>query len=408
MFLTFSLTEGRAAVPLRGATAVATITNGSVATIEITDGGSGYVAPPNVAFIDGGGSGASALAQVTAGAVSAILLETSGSGYTSAPAVAIDPPPPLIPPAVLSISLIPRLRITGQAWTVQQVQYADALGGTNQWFTLTNVVLGDVPFVLIDTSAPPGGLRFYRVVAVAAPGPDPARWAWLNAGTFTMGSPLAEFDRSDDESPQAEVTFSRGFWIGRFEVTQGEYTAIVGTNYSTFAGDTNRPVEQVAWFDASNYCAALTQQEQSAGHLPAGYQYRLPTEAEWEYAARGGSTNRFFFGADRTYTLLLNYAWIETNSLGSTHEVGGKQPNPWGIYDMSGNVWEWCADWYGPYVGGTLTDPSGPATGTDKVMRGGSWRFAGGDARPAARNFNPPDFASDGIGFRVVLGPAAP
>ena len=189
-------------------------------------------------------------------------------------------------------------------------------------------------------------------------------------------------------------------------MTQGEYTAVVGTNYSTFAGDTNQPVEQLSWYDASNYCALRTMQEQAAGRLPQGYVYRLPTEAEWEYVTRAGTTNRFFFGDDHTYTTLTNYAWFSADSDGSTHDVGGKQANPWGIYDTSGNVFEWCADWYGPYPGGSVTDPTGPASGTGRVMRGGSWRYPGGDARSAARNFNVPDFASYGIGIRVVLGHA--
>jgi formylglycine-generating enzyme required for sulfatase activity len=223
-----------------------------------------------------------------------------------------------------------------------------------------------------------------------------------------MGSPITEFDRSLDESPQTEVTLTHGFWMERFEVTQGEYTAIIGTNYSTFAGDSNQPVEQVEWFDAFTYCARLTVRERAAGRVPAGYEYRLPTEAEWEYAARAGTTNRFPFGEDHTYTLLQDYAWFSTNSDLTTHDVGGKKPNAWGLYDMSGNVWEWCADYYGPYSGGAVTDPTGPTSGTNRVMRGGSAFFAGGDCRPAGRNFNAPDFKSHGIGIRVVLGPTQP
>jgi formylglycine-generating enzyme required for sulfatase activity len=270
---------------------------------------------------------------------------------------------------------------------------------------LTNIVLGDTPCVLVDTNAPSRGARFYQTVTLAATGPDPARWAWINPGTFLMGSPITEFDRSPDESPQTSVTLTHGFWMERYEVNQGEYIAITGTNDSTFVGDTNQPVEQVNWFDASNYCALLTSQEQAAGRIPAGYVYRLPTEAEWEYAARAGTTNRFPFGDDRTYTQLQNYAWFSTNSNQTTHDVGGKLPNPWGMYDMSGNVWEWCADYYGPYSGGAVTDSTGPSSGADHVMRGGSSFFPGGDSRPAGRNFNPPDFQSHGIGIRVVLGP---
>jgi formylglycine-generating enzyme required for sulfatase activity len=223
-----------------------------------------------------------------------------------------------------------------------------------------------------------------------------------------MGSPDTEYDRSADEGPQAVVTLSQGIWMERYELTQGEYTSLVGADPAAFTGDMNLPVEQVSWYDALAYCAALTARERAAGRVPAGFAYRLPTEAEWECAARAGTTTRFSFGDDRTYTLLPDYAWFNGDSNQTTHDVGTKQPNPWGLYDMSGNVWEWCADWYGPYSGGTLEDPTGPSTGTFKVMRGGSWVFAGGDARSADRNYNPPDFASYGVGFRVVLGRVQP
>ncbi|HEY5914224.1 MAG TPA: formylglycine-generating enzyme family protein [Verrucomicrobiae bacterium] len=391
----------------RAATAVATVANGSLTGITVTDGGSGYAAPPNVTLVGGGGSGASALAQVSSGVVSVIVVVLPGAGYTEAPVVAVEPPPPPVIPAGLTLGMVAKLTISGPAGEAQKVQYTDALGDTNQWVTLTNIILGDSPSVLIDSSAPVG-MRVYRSMALSAPGPDPARWAWVNPGTFTMGSPVTEFDRSPDESPQTQVTFTRGYWIERYEVTQEEYTAVIGTNHSTFNGDTNQPVEQVAWFDAVTYCVRLTLRERAAGRVPAGYEYRLPTEAEWECAARAGTTTRFPFGDDLTYTILPDYAWFAGDSGGAAHDVGGKKPNPWGIYDMSGNVWEWCADWYGPYPGGAVTDPAGASTGTSRVMRGGSWHFAAGDSRPADRNFNVPDFMSFGIGFRVVLGPALP
>jgi formylglycine-generating enzyme required for sulfatase activity len=218
-----------------------------------------------------------------------------------------------------------------------------------------------------------------------------------------MGSPETEHDRSDDEGPQTQVTISHEFWMGKFELTQGEYKAVTGVNNSMFSGDDSQPVEQVSWHDASNYCALRTMQEQNAVTLPAGYFYRLPTEAEWEYATRAGSTTQFFYGDDRDYTQLPNYAWFDADSNGSTHDVGQKQGNQWGLHDTSGNVFEWCSDRYGPYPGGSVTDPQGSGDNPNRVMRGGSWRFAGGDARSAARNFNLPEFASYGIGIRVVL-----
>lgn len=407
----------------RTATAEASVFLGLVTGITVTDGGSGYTAPPAVTLVGGGGSGAVAVSLVSEGAVSAVLVVAPGFGFTSAPQVVIAPPPLQLMPAALSINLvpapsltvtgastvlIPQLTISVQSSLMQEVQYTDSLSATSQWSTLTVLGPSDHPNVVVDVGAFQAGVRFYRVVSSSTPGPDPARWAWIQPGSFLMGSPETEFDRSSDEGPQTQVTIRSGYWIGRFEVTQGEYTAVVGTNFSTFAGDTNQPVEQVSWFDATNYCGLLTAQERAAGRLPDGYEYRLPTEAEWEFATRAGTTNRFFFGDDHDYSQLPNYAWFNGNSGQSTHDVGGKQQNPWGLYDTSGNVFEWCADWYGPYPGGSTTDPAGPASGTGRVMRGGSWRYPGGDARSAARNFNLPEFASYGIGIRVVLGRRSP
>jgi formylglycine-generating enzyme required for sulfatase activity len=408
IILTFILAWCVEAQAQRTASAVATVANGSLATITITDGGAGYVTPPIITLLGGGGTGASASALVTEGVVMQIIILTVGNGFTTAPTVVIDPPPPAITPATLSMKLMPALIITGPAQEVQEIQYADALGNTNQWFSLTNIVLGDAPFVFVDATAPVGSSRLYRSVALTAPGPDQAGWAWIPPGSFIMGSPLTEHDRSTNESPQTVVTISKGYWMKRYEVTQGEYTSLIGTNPATFTGDMNQPVEQVSWYDAYTFCARLTVQERAAGRVPAGYEYRLPTEAEWEYAARAGTTTSFSFGDDPTYTTLPEYAWFNGDSNLTSHDVGTKKPNPWGLYDMAGNVWEWCEDWYAPYAGGSATDPTGPFSGSAKVMRGGSWHFAGGDARSADRNFNVPDFASFGIGIRVVLAPTGP
>src|SRR6266566_9619431 len=172
----------------------------------------------------------------------------------------------------------------------------------------------------------------------------PTNMVFIPPGTFRMGSPTNEVDRYDMEGPQTAVTISRGYWMGKCEVTQGEYLAVMASNPSFITGDTNRPVEQVTWYDATNYCGVLTQREQAAGRIAADSVYRLPWEAEWEYACRAWTSTRFSYGDDPGYTNLTNYAWYKGNSGSTTHPVGQKLPNPWGLYDMHGNVWEWCQD----------------------------------------------------------------
>jgi formylglycine-generating enzyme required for sulfatase activity len=230
---------------------------------------------------------------------------------------------------------------------------------------------------------------------------------FIAPNTFTMGSPTNELGHQADEGPQTVVTFTHGFWIGKFLVTQREYLAVTGENPSGFPGDLNRPVESVSFFAASNYCFMLTAQDQAAGRIPSGSHYRLPTEAEWECAARAGTSTRFYYGDDPDLTDLGNYAWFGAHNGITTHPVGQKLPNAWGLYDMAGNVWEWCQDWYGSYPGGAVTDPQGPATNPIgwKVIRGGAWEASEFDCRSASRWFEGASpFISDFIiGFRVVL-----
>lgn len=202
------------------------------------------------------------------------------------------------------------------------------------------------------------------------------------------------------------VTISRDYWLAKYEVTQGEFMAVLGRNPSNFAGDTNRPVEKVTFFDALNYCATLSQREREAGRLPAGYEYRLPTEAEWEYACVAGTTNRYGFGSDTN--VADQFAWTAENSDATTHPVGSKKPNTWGLYDMHGNVWEWCLDWFAPYPAGPLTDPAGPATSKFKVFKGGGWNQEIEYARAANRFMMSPSNGIHFVGFRIVLGQAPP
>jgi formylglycine-generating enzyme required for sulfatase activity len=242
------------------------------------------------------------------------------------------------------------------------------------------------------------------VLATPNAPPDVPGMIWIPSGTFTMGSPATEQDRSGNEGPQTVVTLTKGFWMGRYEVTQAEYLSVMGSNPSSFTGDLNRPVERVNWYEATDYCGRLTAQERAAGRLPTGWAYRLPTEAEWEYAARAGTAARFSYGDDPGYTQLGNYAWYPANSGSQTHAVGQKQPNPWGLYDMAGNVWEWCLGWYATYPGGSVSDPVGPVSGSDRLLRGGSWGDGGARyCRSASRNNNTPDSRHLSIGFRAVL-----
>ena len=200
------------------------------------------------------------------------------------------------------------------------------------------------------------------------------------------------------------VTISHDFWLGKYEVTQAEYTALMGKNPSHFKDKPEAPVEKVSYLDALAYCSALTQREQQAGRLPSGYAYRLPSEAQWEYAARAGTTNQFSFGdsvADAG-----QYAWTWENSDGSTHPVGQKRPNPWGLHDMHGNVWEWCLDWYGDYPRADTTDPAGPARpaqGNFRVFRGGGWNNEAPFARSGNRFMMAPEKGIHFVGFRVAL-----
>jgi formylglycine-generating enzyme required for sulfatase activity len=261
--------------------------------------------------------------------------------------------------------------------------------------------LGSVLFHDVTSNA--SAQKFYRVFRQV----PPVNMVFIPSNTFTMGTPTNEVDRAADEAPQTTVTITRGFWIGKYEVTQREYLAVIGSNPSGFPGDLERPVESVSWLDATNYCARLTHQELAAGRIPPGARYRLPTEAEWECAARAGTSTRFSYGDDPNFTELANHAWYWFNSDVATHRVGQKAPNPWGIYDMEGNVWEWTQDWYGRYSGGSITDPQGPGSNSTgvKVIRGGAWDAGESNCRSGRRQKEGvhPFIADYILGFRVVL-----
>lgn len=232
---------------------------------------------------------------------------------------------------------------------------------------------------------------------------------WISAGKFAMGSPSGEVGRDQDEGPQTQVMIEQGFWIGKYEVTQADYLAITGSNPSNNTEDPSRPVEKVNWHEAMEFCDKLNQLAQAARQLPDGYLFRLPTEAEWEYACRAGTITRFSFGEDKSYALLGNHAWFVQNSDSMTHPVGKLKPNPWGLHDMHGNVWEWCLDrWEGLLPGGSVTNLPSRSEGTLRVARGGSWLYEGWACRSANRDdLSPANRCSD-VGFRVVLAPILP
>jgi len=258
------------------------------------------------------------------------------------------------------------------------------------------------------------------------------QFIWLPAGRFLSGSSADEPGRFSDET-QHPVKLTRGFYMQTTEVTQAQWQALMGNNPSSFTGDATRPVERVSWWDAVAYANALSAKEglspaysltgcsgtpgsgnyscsgislNSSDGTPYGTTgYRLPTESEWEYAYRAGTSTAFYNGAissshgsDAKLDLI---GWYDRNSGNTTHPVGQKQANGWGLYDMAGNVWEWCWDWYGDYPVGSVTDPAGSTTGSYRVCRGGSWFIDALSARAANRSNADPGYRGGNLGFRL-------
>jgi len=222
-------------------------------------------------------------------------------------------------------------------------------------------------------------------------------------GTFMMGSPESEQGRQKNED-QHEVTISKDYYLGVYEVTQAQYEKVMGKNPSHFQGavvgneNADLPVENVSWDDAVEFCKKLSElpEEKKTGRV-----YHLPTEAQWEYACRAGSKTVYSF--DDEGGLLPEYGWFDRNSSDRTHTVGLLEPNAWGLYDMHGNVWEWCSDWYVEYPKGAVNDPTGPRKGSDRVLRGGSWNGPASYCRSALRYWYVPSFRKNYLGFRVAL-----
>ena len=214
----------------------------------------------------------------------------------------------------------------------------------------------------------------------------------VEAGTFTMGATPEMKEPDDDEKPTHQVTLTNDYYIGKYEVTQALWQAVMGNNPSYSKGN-NLPVERVSWDDCQEFISKL--------NSITGKTFRLPTEAEWEYAARGGNKSRGYQYSGSSN--LSDVAWYKDNSGSKTHTVGSRQANELGIYDMSGNVWEWCQDCFGTYSNSSQVNPTGANSRSKRVIRGGCWYYSAGCCRSSYRDYNTPGSRFDNLGFRLVL-----
>ncbi len=269
-------------------------------------------------------------------------------------------------------------------------------------FFVTLVALSSCAAIAVEpTDAPAIG----AAETIMLPGDVGLEVIWIPAGTFVMGQNPGEQDAySNKESPRPKVTISKGFWIGKYEVTKAQWRAVMGTAPWTgrmyVEENPDSPAVYVDWHSATEFLAKLS--------AISGKAFRLPTEAEWEYACRAGTTTRFYWGDDPTYEAIDAQAWWRGNAHISDERcarpVGLKPPNPWGLHDMSGNVSEWCQDWHWFYFDGNVVDPVGPSFADHRVLRGGSWLSIGGHCRSARRFHDVPEMMHSDIGFRVAMG----
>jgi formylglycine-generating enzyme required for sulfatase activity len=234
---------------------------------------------------------------------------------------------------------------------------------------------------------------------ITLPGGKAMEFVRIHPGSFLMGSGEAEFGRAADEGPLRKVRISRSFFLGRFEVTQAQWKAVMGYNPSVFRLQPNAdqlPADMISWNDAMAFVTKINQ-------MGIG-RFRLPTEAEWEYACRAGTTTAYYWGDNGSQPTLSKYAWGYSRAEGKSHPVGTLLPNAWGLYDMTGNVWEWCRDWFQRYDPSDTLDPRGPETGERKIYRGGSWYNEPEALRSANRHGHAPK-GNGGLnaGFRLVM-----
>jgi formylglycine-generating enzyme required for sulfatase activity len=303
----------------------------------------------------------------------------------------------------LGFQLYAGISITGTTGSVYAVQATSDMTNPNSWQCLALVQLPTTNVIWTDTTKTAAtGQRFYRTVLTTT------NLVSILPGTFTMGSPTNEALRGTDEV-QHVVTITKGFYMGKFPVTQAEYRAVMGTG-------SNFPAVFVKWGDATNYCGLRTASERIAGLIPTNWAYRLPTESEWEYACRAGTVSAFYTGSS-LHSSQANFD--DTNSydsaignvfdasgvmMNTTTNVGNYSANGWGLYDMAGNVDEWCLDWYGPYPSSAVVDPQGPATGSTRARRSGRYSDPANLCRSACRAGNVvPTSTGDAGGFRMVL-----
>jgi len=278
--------------------------------------------------------------------------------------------------------------------------------GYGPWHSTGSAVTGmyATGVIIVDVPIPPDEPGYLET---ELPGGATIDFVWIAPGTYTMGSQESEPGHREEEGPVHEVTISGGFYIGKYEITQGQWESVFGVDAAPWYGvgnvrvGSNFPAVFLSWNDLQEF---IKQLNDAAGE---GF-FRLPTEAEWEYSCRAGTSTRWSFGDDESQ--LGEYAWYNENAFGRdekyAHAVGTKKPNPWGLYDMHGNVYEWCQDWYGNYSSGTQTDPTGSSAGTNRIIRGGGFATETVNTRSALRYRygGKPDNRAPDQGARLILG----
>jgi len=340
------------------------------------------------------------------GVIQKPFLKIEGGGDIHFPTIVPVKPTPI---SLLAEAEVEAARIIAHAKQQAEAEAAQIVEKAKQQSPTSAAVLHAIPASAVSPKPLPtvvqdGKTAGDRMVLTIKGVEYPFRWC--PPGTFMMGSPPSEKGRGDNET-QHQVTLSRGFWMLETQVTQGMWESISGSNPSKFGGSKNLPVEQVSWEECQAYIMAL--HAFSRGVAPEDYWFALPTEAQWEYACRAGTTTPFNFGS----TLKGDKANCDGNhpygtstkgkDLEKTSDVGSYPANAWGLYDMHGNVLEWCLDWYGDYPSGAVTDPTGAPHGSYRVIRGGGWTDNAKGCRSAHRDYDAPSFRGNFIGIRLSL-----